>query len=648
MQKLIVWFMLFALILVSCTTPKKAIPMLSNTPAPATAVPDTPAPTMPGDLYQRAMAREFQGKTVDMMVVDYAGIFTELMAEFTEKTGIRVNVEAVYNIAFENNLMKRVAAGDAPEIAATSNLRLLTELARQGALVDPRRFVDETALLERYPPGLLKMATFPDLQGEIMAGIWHTYAPASVVFYASDDFEAAGYNPPETWDELISLSDQIVADGGWPWCIGNLVGEDTRWMTSIWMADILLHTQPAEVYQRFSRGELTFTSPEIQQALDMMGQIWFSKGYVYGGAAAIDEINLWDSANPMFEDPPGCWMHLQGSSITHYFPESALFGRDYDWFMLPTSQEADGRPQLVSGTLIAAFADRPEVGAVVDYFTRSESARPFIDTGNVLSPHIHTPLEWYVYDFMRSLAERMSQATAFYKYEIMTQDSQENLWHELSSYIDEKQAELMAATPLRKGHIIDLVADGSITIQPRGAGIEELELDIKNLLDELLDVEIPVGTYFVAGGSGVQNMVVREAVEVQVKPGELLKLLLDVACANMERDVPSSEDRFTVERQGSADLTRLVEYLETANVPYEVAQAAIWIVTDNANYDELGTLVSGLDLAQLRVINEPVAARAMQIVDLAGINITTRRIWQDRELIIAGVDAELATWLQQR
>src|SRR5918992_3144493 len=38
----------------------------------------------------------------------------------------------------------------------------------------------------------------------------------SMVWYPVDDFEAAGYEVPTTFDDLIALSDQIVADGGTP------------------------------------------------------------------------------------------------------------------------------------------------------------------------------------------------------------------------------------------------------------------------------------------------------------------------------------------------------------------------------------------------------------------------------------------------
>ena len=43
----------------------------------------------------------------------------------------------------------------------------------------------------------------------------------SMVWYPKDDFDAAGYTVPTTWEELLALSDQIVADGSTPWCVAS-------------------------------------------------------------------------------------------------------------------------------------------------------------------------------------------------------------------------------------------------------------------------------------------------------------------------------------------------------------------------------------------------------------------------------------------
>ena len=42
----------------------------------------------------------------------------------------------------------------------------------------------------------------------------------SMIWYPKKAFDAKGYKVPTTWDELLALSDKIVADGSTPWCVG--------------------------------------------------------------------------------------------------------------------------------------------------------------------------------------------------------------------------------------------------------------------------------------------------------------------------------------------------------------------------------------------------------------------------------------------
>ncbi|MGZ8567369.1 MAG: ABC transporter substrate-binding protein, partial [Actinomycetota bacterium] len=57
----------------------------------------------------------------------------------------------------------------------------------------------------------------------------------SMVWYPKAAFDAKGYTVPETWDDLLALSDQIVADGSTPWCVGFESGGATGWPATDWM-----------------------------------------------------------------------------------------------------------------------------------------------------------------------------------------------------------------------------------------------------------------------------------------------------------------------------------------------------------------------------------------------------------------------------
>ncbi len=214
------------------------------------------------------------------------------------------------------------------------------------------------------------------------------------------------------------------------------------------------------------------------------------------------------------------------------------------------------------------------------------------------------------------------------------------------------------AVPDITGNLVDLLEAGQIEARPRGSSIEDLELDIKRLLDELIEVEIEVGTYFIAHSGSVQNMVVLQEVVVRLETGSWIEVLLDVACGNMRRSIPDGADTFEIARHPEqAELQLLLNSMSESQREgweyrsFDVKQAAIWIVTDDASYSGLGILMrsSGYTGLRTRVIDEDDAARAMQLVDDAGIDITTKAIWNDRDQITEGVEEPaLAEWIRER
>jgi hypothetical protein len=125
--------------------------------------------------------------------------------------------------------------------------------------------------------------------------------------------------------------------------------------------------------------------------------------------------------------------------------------------------------------------------------------------------------------------------------------------------------------------------------------------------------------------------------------------------------VPDRDDTFVIEETPEqGDLLVLLNTFQVdGSTPYvweyhtyDVQQAAVWIVTDDATYRDLGILVRQSSIGGLgvRAITEDEAGRAMQLLDQAGLDITQTAIWQDRELIIAGIDddPDLVDWLRQR
>jgi hypothetical protein len=138
--------------------------------------------------------------------------------------------------------------------------------------------------------------------------------------------------------------------------------------------------------------------------------------------------------------------------------------------------------------------------------------------------------------------------------------------------------------------------------------------------------------------------------KIRLSTDDWISVDVSVACANRPKDIPGSKDSFRVQRSPhQAELARLMPFLDKARAPYTVRQAAVWIVTDNASYRDLGVLVSVSFGLRTRQINELETARAMKICDEAGIDITRKRIWRDRNIVLRKLqDSELKNWLKAK
>jgi len=378
--------------------------------APAEEMPMAAFPYPSGGFLERALAGEFSGTTVtvDGPFADADVVrFDKSMVPFEEATGI--DVQYIGGKEFEASISVRVDAGDAPDIADFPQPGLLAGFVSQGKVVDPTTYIPADWLSQQYNQSWLDMA---QMSGQ-SAGVWHRFNGKSLVWYPKAQFDAAGYEVPTTWDELVALMDTIVADGDAPWCIGIESGVATGWPATDWTEEMMLRTTSLDNYDAWVAGTLPFSSPEVKNAIEAWSNIWFNDDYVLGGRASIVTTNFGDAPLPMFEDPPRCWLHKQGNFITSFFPEGTQFGTDYGVFYLPGIDPAYGSPFLVAGDIMAQFNERPEVNALMEYFTTPESAGGWMSDGGALAVHQTATPDMYGQDLERSLAELVANATSF-------------------------------------------------------------------------------------------------------------------------------------------------------------------------------------------------------------------------------------------
>jgi hypothetical protein len=209
----------------------------------------------------------------------------------------------------------------------------------------------------------------------------------------------------------------------------------------------------------------------------------------------------------------------------------------------------------------------------------------------------------------------------------------------------------LAGQPLPGVNIVDLVESAAITYTLTSGSINQLGLDLTNSSDQAVHVAIPAGTYFVNADPQSQNMIVVRAAELLLQPGEQSQVVVDVVCANLHLAEPTQENTFTIQRQPSPPvLTDLIDRLNAPGIEYPVQQAAVWIMTDDATFDELGVLVKDSRFGQ-SVITEQDALWAMKLLDESGIDLREHAIWADfNQLLFKARDphrmlsSELVAW----
>ena len=332
----------------------------------------------------------------------YQEIFDELIGEDAD-----YDIEVISASDFAQQFQIQ-AEGGTLDVAAVPQPGAIADLAEQGHIVSLEDLgFDIEELNDLVGEDFMALG---EVGGEHY-GLPTNINLKSMVWYPKADFDAAGYTVPTTWDELIALSDQIVEDGSTPWCIGFESGGDSGWPATDWMEDIMLRTAGPDVYDQWVAHEIPFNDPAVKAAAERFGEILFTDGYVLGGPAATADIAFGDAPGPMFEDPPGCWLHRQASFINSFFPEDAVAGEDYDWFPLPP---IDQEGILYAGelTVVGKNGNRPEV---VDFLRKFMAEEVQCEMGSVqvssrISPNVNVGPDCYANDILAGASEVLTEA----------------------------------------------------------------------------------------------------------------------------------------------------------------------------------------------------------------------------------------------
>jgi alpha-glucoside transport system substrate-binding protein len=322
--------------------------------------------------------------------------FMAVMKPFLDSTGIKL---AYTSTRDEDAILRsNVAAGNPPDLAAAPSPQLLTQFAQQGKVVALNSAVDMNALQANYAKSWIDLGE-PLHDGKLYQ-IFSWADLKGLIWYDPANFQAKGYNVPNSWDSLLALQSQIKGTGVTPWCMAIASTGADGWPGSDWIKEIVLSQSGPTVYDNWVAGKQKWTSPEIKLAFQTWGQI-LGPGddtNVYGGSKTILSTQFGAVGTPMFANPPKCYMLNQATFIPSFFTSAdptLKAGTNFNFFPLPDISSQFTGAHVVAADSWSMFKDTPQARKMIQYLTTADAQTIWVKLGGKLSPNKQTSLDAY-------------------------------------------------------------------------------------------------------------------------------------------------------------------------------------------------------------------------------------------------------------
>ena len=293
-----------------------------------------------------------------------AGAIQEVLSAFGAENGIEITY--LGSADWESEINVAVEAGNTPDISFFPQPGKLADFYTAGSLQALPSDV-EASVSSNWAESWLAFGNVDGTQ----VGVPAKSDLKSLVWYKPARFAELGYDIPQTWDELVALTETAAAAGDTPWCVGIESGTATGWPFTDWVEDLTLRFQGADYYDQWVAHEIPFSDPGMVDIFNKINDLWSIDGAVFASGGSIAATAFGDNGQGLVDDD--CLMHRQASFFSAFIPEGTAFGPDgVDVFYFP--QADDTRPILAAGTLAGAFSNRAEVWTVMEYLGTPEYA----------------------------------------------------------------------------------------------------------------------------------------------------------------------------------------------------------------------------------------------------------------------------------
>lgn len=294
-----------------------------------------------------------------------AEVLVEKIAEFTEDTGIEVEVNNLPGTGaaiYPGRLRTALAGGEGPDVWRIWGGSLGGPFATDGLALDLSEYWDEYNWDELFPEAAKEGMTFDGKTYGVPV-----ISNAVVAWYSKSAFEAAGITEePTTYEELVAANEALVAAGQVPLGTAGELG----WHVMRLFEYLLEKNAGAEKHDQLLAGEASWDDPAVVQSFTEFKE-WADKGWMPEGVMGLE---------PAQEEPgftQGKYAYtIAGGWADNSYVQQAEDPSDYGVFELPTDQEPNRHSGWVEGYMInAASPNQDDAAELLNWLSQPETLK---------------------------------------------------------------------------------------------------------------------------------------------------------------------------------------------------------------------------------------------------------------------------------
>lgn len=329
--------------------------------------------------------------------------FQAVLDAFSEDSGVEVRYQSSEDLG--TFLGTQIEGGDPPDVAMIPQPGLIQDLAADGSLVEVGEDA-QAALDENYPPYWQELGT---VDGTLY-GVYFKAASKGTWWYNQEAIEAAGVQPPTTWDEMLEAA-KTVNSSGVPWLS---IGGAEAWPLTDIFESVYVQVAGTEKYDQLAAHEIPWTDQSVIDTFDTMTELFGDDQNLAGGKKGTLEADFVTSVTQVYSDPPEAATVYEGDFVGGIInaETSAKVGEGADFFPFPAIEGTPGEGGIVgAGDAGVALTDSEEAQQFLAFLATPEAGEIWAELGGFTSPNTNVSLDVYPDEISKRIAETVVQAS---------------------------------------------------------------------------------------------------------------------------------------------------------------------------------------------------------------------------------------------